>query len=446
MASERNAFRLGLTMILFFVLLLGVLYFLAPRGGGDMTLHVRFPHTRMTTALKPGAPVRCGGSTVGAVRSLDLVEVADEDLNAMRLDSVITIRVQSQLGLRDDCVISPQPPLLGGGGQLVVEDRGVGSPLRDGDTVAGRQAASLNGLMDTLAAQLDPRDPASLLAMLKGQLDPSDRESLMGKVHRSLDDINAMTQAVSYEFDPQEKAALLAKLHGIMDEVNVMTHTLRTQLDPDAAPSLAAKVHEILDTLQGGLRSAVAMIETNREPISETVAHVRNTSEILERRIAAQIARQLDPSDAAGLLAKIHVAIDRLGASLADVRAVTSNTREVVALTKGQIQNIISNFEETSIHLKATSKDVRANPWLLLYQPKPEEVAKVNALSMVRAFTDAATRVDSAIERLEALKEAEGELDLTEDEDLMAIRDRLQQSFEEFKSAEQALWKKLKIE
>ena len=74
MPAERNAFKLGLTMILFLVLLVGVLYFLAPTGGGDMTLKVRFPHNEFTTRLKPGGEVVCGGYSVGAIRSLDLVD------------------------------------------------------------------------------------------------------------------------------------------------------------------------------------------------------------------------------------------------------------------------------------------------------------------------------------------------------------------------------------
>ena len=99
MPAERNAFKLGLTMILFFVLLVGVLYFLAPTGGGDMTLTVRFPHNEFTTILKSGGEVVCGGYSVGAIRSLALVEMPDENIGEDLLYSVATISVGSSLGL-----------------------------------------------------------------------------------------------------------------------------------------------------------------------------------------------------------------------------------------------------------------------------------------------------------------------------------------------------------
>jgi len=445
MPAERNAFKLGLTMILFLVLLIGVLYFLAPTGGGDMTLKVRFPHNEFTTILKPGGEVACGGYSVGAIRSLDLVEMPDENVGEDLLYSVATISVESSLGLRKDCKIVPEGLLLGDGGKLVVLDRGMGEPLRDGDMIDGQTTADVAALTRTLAAQLNPRDPTSLLTLIKSQLDATDAKSLLGKIHRSLDDVNAVTQNISHEFDPRQKAALIAKLHTIMDRINDTTRLLRDQMDREVDQAMAAKLHQMLDTLQGGLQTVAAMLDENREPIASTVTHVRNTSRILEEQIAARIAKEFDVSEAASLLAKIHVSIDRLGASLADMNAITASSREVMLLNKEQISGMLANFKQTSDHLKAAAKEIRRSPWRLFYQPSIEEAEQANVFDAARSFSEAATRLDDVMVRLQAVDEATGGKAFARDEQLVKIRDQLQQTFSHFTKAEAALWEQLKI-
>ena len=60
MPAQRNAFRLGLTLIVMFILALGVLWFLAPSGGGDTALQSgnvvcgnEFVQTELVKILKP---------------------------------------------------------------------------------------------------------------------------------------------------------------------------------------------------------------------------------------------------------------------------------------------------------------------------------------------------------------------------------------------------------
>jgi len=445
MPAERNAFKLGLTMILFVVLFVAVLYFLAPTGGGDMSLKVRFPHNEFTTILKPGGEVICGGYSVGAIRGLDLVEMFDTHGGGNLLYSVVTISVDSSIGLKKDCKIVPEGMLLGDGGKLVVLDRGMAEPVKEGDTIDGQTTSDIAALTRTLAAQLDPKDPASLLAMIKSQLDATDAKSLLGKIHRSLDDVNTVTASISHEFDPREKAALIAKLHGIMDRINDATRLLRDQMDQEVDQAMAAKLHQMLDTLQGGLQNVVDMFDENREPITQTIAHVRNTSQILEEQIAAKIAKEFDVSEAASLLAKVHVSIDRLGDSLTDINAITASSKEVLLLNKEQISGMLANFKQTSDHLKAASKEIRRSPWRLFYQPSIEEAEQANVFDAARSFSEAATRLDDVIVRLQALDEATGGEELARDEQLANIRDQLQQTFSHFTQAETALWEQLKI-
>ena len=410
-----------------------------------MTLRVRFPHDQFAVVLKSGCEVSCGGKPVGSIRSLDLEEMKDPDSGSQRLYTVITFAVDSRLGLRKDCKVYPEGLLLGGPGKLVIGDRGNGEPIDPAQMIEGQTGASIADLTRALAAQLDPKEPASLMAMVKSQLDAADPRSLLGKIHASLNDVNTVTQSISNEFDAQEKAALLAKLHAIMDNINDATRLLREEIDQTLDRTMVAKLHDMLDTLNRGLETVVGMVEENRGPLTETVGHVRDTSRILEEQIAAAIAKQLDPADAASLIAKVHVAVERLGGSLEDIRAVTAATREVVVLNKESLDRMIANFRETSDHLKGASKDIRRNPWRLLYQPTVAEAEQANVFDAARAFADAAARLDDAAVRLQVVADSQSSNVKPTDEQLVDIREQLQRTFDDFTKVEAALWDQLKI-
>ncbi len=445
MPVERNAFKLGLSITVFIALAVMVIVFLAPRGGGDMTLRVRFPHHAFTTILKPGSEVVCGGVTVGSVRSLELVEMPPPDGSRPTLYAVVTAKVESSLGLREDCRIIPEGLLLGGPGKLIILDRGVARPVESSQMIDGVVVPDFSALTRTLASQLDPKDPTSLLAIVKSQLDAGDAASLMGKIHASLDDINAVTVSLRNQFNPREKEVLIAKLHGILDNVNGATRLLRDELDRAGGDAvLIAKVHRTLDMLNGGLSTVVAVLNENRQPVTETITHIRNTAEVLERQIAARIARELDPAEAAGLLAKVHVAVDRLGTSLKDANVITDSARQLVVVNEGQLGQMLVNLKETSDHLKAASKEIRRNPWRLFYQPTLEEAAQANVFDAARSFSEAATRLDDALGRLQALSKLPSDSP-GRDAQIEEVLRQVQQTFSRFSQVETALWEQLNV-
>lgn len=445
MASERNAFKLGLSLIAFFCLLVGVLVFLAPRGGGDMTVRVRYPHTQFNTLLKPGAAVTCGGKIVGAVRQLDLSSFQQPDQEVESLYTVVTMTIESSLDLRRDCRVVPEGLLLGEGGSMHILSRGVGEPVADGELLDGEAGGDVAALTRAIYAQLDPNDPASLLALVRLQLDADDARSLMAKIHSSLNDLNAVTASVNTQLNPRDRNALLAKLHTILDNVNDTTGLLRGQMDAGSDRTLVGKVHQALDGINSGLTTAVALLQDNRQPLTETIGHVRNTSEILEQQIARRIAGQLDAGDAASLIAKVHVAIDRLNGSLSDINTITDTTRQTIVLSRARIDGLIGNFKETSDHLKGASKEIRRNPWRLFYQPTVAEAAEANIFDAAAAFSAAAAKLDDAIGRLEAINAAGTGAIPAGDQQLTEIRDELRKTFDRFHEAEAALWDELKI-
>jgi methyl-accepting chemotaxis protein len=267
----------------------------------------------------------------------------------------------------------------------------------------------------------------------------------VGKVHKSLDDINVLTRNIAGETDVKEKAALVSKLHQVLDNVNLTTAVLRDEMNGKANTTALAKMHRVLDELNLGLTVVRGMLDDNREPIRRTVQHVEGTSRILEQQIAAKLAEQLDTSNAAGLLARIHVSIGRLGKSLEDVNRITADVRDVIALNKNNLDEMIGNLKETSDHLKAGSKEIRLNPWLLLYTPSQDEVAQSNLFGTARAFSEAATRLDDAVNRLQAISNSAKPAGPDTREEIEKIRGQLKGTFQKFTEVEQKLWEQLNI-
>jgi len=465
MPKQRDAFKLGVTLLVVLALFLGVLFFLASRGPTGQHVTVRFRHDAAgMPVLKPGAQVRCGGTQVGTVRRVELREAAApasrqtpggaESKPAERqLYLYVEAEVDEAVGLRTDCRIAAEGPALGGTGWLVIESRGTAPKLLgEHDLVEGQPPGGfaavtdkLNDLAAALQAELDASRPNSLMATIKAQLNATDATSLLGKIHKSLDDIGAMTSSMRGQFDPREQATLLGKLHASLNHINQITAELRDQLASARDDAMLAKVHRALDTLNAGLRNAAEMLRENREPLHQTLEHLRRTSEQLDAGIAKRIARQLDPDNAAGLIAKIHVGLNRLNASLADINQVTDTTRQLVVLNREKLDELLTNFKQTSEHLKAAAKDIRRNPWRLLYRPSPQEIDRLSVFDAARAFAEAAAELDDAVADLRALAEAQNGQLRADDPQLQRIRARLAETFEKFTQAEAALWQQLKI-
>ncbi|HEY3245043.1 MAG TPA: hypothetical protein VGM03_17005 [Phycisphaerae bacterium] len=461
MPKQRNAFRLGLTVLIMFALLFGTILFI---GGSDWGLNatrfvVRFPTSvPLPQEIKPGAQVFCGLQEVGKVLDVRFREVTEprDALTqpsprgragappAPELYTYLTVRVDSSVGLRRDCRITARGPLLGGSGTLQIDNRGVAAePVAQDMVVDGAAAGTFDAALDMLSGELDPRNQRGLLALVKVQLDAADDRSMLFKLHKSLDDVNAMTAGLSHEINPAQREALLAKLHGVLDNINLATGYLRDELQPGRDAALLGKVHAGLDALNDGLRQAVNILASNRPSIDRTIASVERTADTLDRKIAAPIAEELDAQNPKALLAEVHASFDRLNTTLSDVNVVTDKLRGVVVLNNDQLNRIFANVKETSDHLKAASKDLRLNPWKLLAKPGPFDPQPPPIVEAARDFSEAAANLDDALAQLKAITEARGGRVPADDPVLSQVRARLDATFQKFSAAESALWKQV---
>ena len=219
------------------------------------------------------------------------------------------------------------------------------------------------------------------------------------------------------------------KLHVLLDNINATTAQLRTQVQPEADGTLLAKVHAALDSANTGLGEVAEILAQERVPVHETLQSVRRTADLLEHEIAAPIAAELNLANARSLLNQV----------------VTDRARTLVVLNEDQVNRLMTNLSETAAHLKSASKDLRRNPWRLFYRPSLEETRQLNIFDAAREFAEAASRLDDSTTQLAALMKSHDGAIPADDAQLAEIRQRLQQTFEDYVRAEEALWKQLNV-
>ena len=237
----------------------------------------------------------------------------------------------------------------------------------------------------------------------------------------------------------------MGKLHALLDNLNATTAELRAQVQPDADGTLLARVHTALDSANASLSEVAEMLAEDRGAVHETLQSVQRTADLLEHKIAAPIASELDLANARSLLNQVHASFDKINASLADLHTVTDRTRDLVTLNEDRVNQVMMNLSETAAHLKSASKDLRRNPWRLFYRPSEEETKQLNIFDAAREFSEAASRLDDSARQLAALTESHDGGIPADDAQLAEIRQRLQQTFEDYVRAEETLWKQLDV-
>lgn len=445
--KRRDTFRLGLAVIVIFSLFVGVLLFI---GGGwkrdpRVPFVVRFRHTLTLPLLEEDAEIIGFGLVVGKVKELSEVEDVDPEKASAGPTLFLEIHgeINESVGLRQDCRIVAEGPPLGGRGYLRVVNRGASPERIDPGRPVYGGTSGFAAALDAISAELDEKNPDGILWYVKHQLDPDSAESVIAKLHRSLDDVNALTLAIALQTDARRKDAVIAKMNMVLDNLNLTTGYVRDQVTPGHEDMALAKIHEALDSLNSGLAEVAAMLQENRPHVTGAMRSIERTAATLDTGIAAPIAGELDKSNPQSILGRVHTSFERVIQSLEDLNLVTDKTKRLVVLNSERFSGLIENVKEASDHLKATSKDLRRNPWRLLYRPSLEETKELNIFDAAREFAEAAGRLDDSATQLRALLESREGAVPADDADLAKIRAHLQETFEKFQAAEKSLWQQL---
>lgn len=122
---------------------------------------------------------------------------------------------------------------------------------------------------------------------------------------------------------------------------------------------------------------------------------------------------------------------------------ITESLKQLVVTNSENINELIDNMVSVSANLNAASKEIRRNPWKLLYKPDDKMVKSTNIYDAARSFDDAATRLNTVATKLKALQQLDAD-DPQAQEQIKLMQEELQKTFEKFQSMEQVFWKELK--
>jgi ABC-type transporter Mla subunit MlaD len=421
MSSEHNELKVGITVTVVVILFVAVLVFI---GRWDTlfartkTLTVRFNHSAGIQNLRVKDPVRIGGVNVGRVQDIAFREIKEKvkGITHDQLYVYVKAYIPSHVTLYKDVKISIGTKFVGEGATLDILDAGNGmSVLTPGQVVEGQAPAGFAELTSKISRELDDASPDSLLSQIKNQLDPKETSSLVFKIHKSMDDINAVTAQVRTQFDPNEKQAMLSKLNTTAETINA-TMTVAKKLVEDASPKIVS-----------------------------AVSHVDNTAKRLDEDISVKIAQELDKDNNTTLLGKLHISLSAAQVGMENIKQITTVGRDLFVLNQDNLQAMVDNFAETSAHLKGTAKELRRNPWRLLYTPEKNEVEYANLMESARAFSDAANSLDQANNKLSRLSSQSSGVINPEDPQVIKIREEVKKSFCQFEQAQKKLWELLKV-
>ena len=445
MKTSRQDFILGIVVLAFLALFVGTVMFVYPSLHGEMrTIEVRFRHDLGVAPLKVGSPVMLSGALeVGKVVEVGMINAPINTPAGKQEHLLIAVKaeIDANLALYADCQIASDQPPVGGGGVLVILD--VGSPPELApDVIEGLPPQSFAAAIGNLSRRL--LGPGGLVERLELMLDMDAEGSLAAKLATSLDDINDITARMSQQLDPQEQATLMAKFHLIVDQIGGISTSLRTEMNAGDQDALLARIHVVLNQIAQGLGEANAMLTESRPLLHSTLTSVESATKKIDEDVLAAFQAELNPSDPDSLMGKIHLGMDQLNASLDNLTVITQTGRKLIVLNRPALQKTIENLKAVSDQMKIGVQEIVLAPWRLL-KPPGEEIRKLDVFDAARRFAEAATVLDDAAARLEALQtaSAEGEV-LASPEELQEIRDRLDAAFERFNQAETYLWQEMK--
>jgi ABC-type transporter Mla subunit MlaD len=448
MKGRTQDFALGLTAIVVLALFVGTILFLYPalRGGGHV-VEVHFPHEGGMAPLKAGSAVLLGGAQeVGRVREVRIRQLQQPRTTAGGLQTVFAVKLElnKDVPLYGNCEISTDQPAVGGAGFVSILNVGTPDvPLKE--PVQGLPPQSLAAAIGALSRRLLAK--GGFVDHLEQMVDPGAEGSVLRRVLASLDDLNALTGELRVQMSPNEQKTLLSKVHLVLDDLKTTTTALREELTPGSETALLARLHVALERLTAALTEATDILQENRPVVHDTLTSVEHAIRTVDQEMLTALKGELDPANPASLLGKLHVAMDRVNASLDHLQTMTATGEQMVVLGRPALEKMLGNFQGMSEQLRLTSQEVLLNPSKLIWGPSRQRDEQLVAFQAARSFAEAATQLDTAAARLEAMLKTlppDGRVGAVETQELQTIRDAVRASFERFEHAEQTLWDRLK--
>lgn len=397
MRSGRNNVMAGTMVLLSIIAALVVVILLA--GGleqfGKRTYTVHFSLSEGIAGLEPGSRVFVGGQEVGVVAEQEFVH------RGAGIDGVrVSIRVDTDVTLRQGAVAQLISPLLGGSATINFPHIGDGAELGPDDPIDGQIA------------------PPGLLA--QAGYGPEQAAQLQRIMARA-DAITEQFQTLS-----NDAQAILADLRGRtgpwFDRVESITKNV------DEAATRGPAITESLEARLAQLRDLIA---ENREDIRTAIANGR---EITAKANTFMDRLNGEMSDlAVGLLEDARASVDSGKSALDDARGLLGEQTP-------NLRRSIANFRLASEELTSMMNEVRRSPWRLLYRPDKREMDFELLYDSARAYAGAVGDLRIATEAMQSIANS---ADPTARAKLPELVEEVEASFDRYRDAEAAFLREI---
>ncbi len=398
----RNLTLAGLFIVLMGAVLAAILVLVGGRAAWFepmQEVRVRF---EQAPNVKVGSAVLLVGQPIGRVLTVRPVRVQcpppAEPETCFQAE--VTLALPEQYTIYENARVVIMQSLVGQMANINIEDTGFGDPLQG--VLEGNQKSPFADAAGELGiGEVEKTNIQLILANLKDLSEElkTDVPPVVERVKQLSGDLAAVSGDLKEHFP---------KLRGDLVEA-------------------AGNLKEATETAQGAVAKLDALLEENGPKVSEALTDARN------------FAGKLD-AGGGKLLENAAAASEDLKVALADVRVMAAGAKGLIAANKTGFSRTVHNMLATSENLKALAKEVRRAPWRLFAKPEKEEVESINLYDAARAFASTATELETVADTLTALKEAKEAGIEVDPEFLNAMLERLQETFENYQDAEEALW------
>lgn len=350
---------------------------------------------------------------------------------AIRIDmkknrTLYDVSLSSQdVAVYTDCVAKVKAGLLGGSSLVLTELGNKTSGLTSETSPAVIRLGGFDEIVDnmqrlseSMVAELDAKKKGTLLSQIKLVV----AELLVAAKGAAM-----ITKQITPEMDFAKKDSTAASLKQTIAELKIASANVS---------SIIAAVKPEFDFKAKGTMASDA-----KETIvyaKETFAHAKTASATLTKTMARMDGYA--EKDIAEILVKFREISTSVLKTANNLDVSSEEIKELLVANTGSIDELIENMTTLSANLAATGKEVRRNPWRLLYQPTGKETKEANLYDAASSFSEGASRLNVVVTKLQALRKLDSK-DPAALKKVQEVREHLRAAFDEFQKVEKALYK-----
>lgn len=402
---HRNNIRAGVFVTVALIVCMGVVVALTDTLGRlsrrTHEYRVSFDVMSGVANLKSGSDVRVGGMQMGRVLEVSPAfpdPASDEPLREI----IVRFNIDRAVGLRENAKVFVNAPLIGSDAWIDIPDVGAGTLLPEGTLIAGTSGA---GLLTSLVGPANADKVDDLFAMF-----PDIRADYTASVKPTLENMKAITDDTR-GFVTDLRTVRWPKWADQVDQIMTWALTIREDIGVAVGDGRAI------------LAESRGVVEENRDDIRQSIANVREISDIAKTQTMVKVNQLLDSGqqgmdEAKGVLETLN----------ADYAGWASN-----------IDDALARFNLTAQQLKLASVELRRSPWKLLYRPSADELEHELLYDAARAFAVAAADLRASSEAVNRILSQHGDRIAANEDLYRRLESKLLNSMTNYEQAQQDL-------